>query len=503
MEQRPQDVAETGISGLDDILAGGLPRNRIYLLQGEPGVGKTTVALQFLLEGVRRKEPVLYITLSETAEEIHAVAAGHGWNLDGVTIQELSSVETKFDALSENTLFHPSEVELQETTNILLAEIDRVKPTRVAIDSLSELRLLAQSALRYRRQILALKQYFTGRKSTVLLLDDKTSETGDLQLESLAHGVVSLEQLAQTYGVERRRVRITKLRGVKFRGGFHDYRIATGGVKVFPRLIASEHREPRPLEDLPSGNAGLDTLLHGGLHRGTTTLLTGPAGSGKSALSTSFVVAAAKRGERAVIFAFEEGMATLITRSAALGMDLRPHIADGSVLVKPIDPAELTPGEFTHIVRAEVEEHDARVVIIDSLNGYMNAMPDERFLTLQIRELLSYLNQRGVATILVLAQHGMLGSSMKAPIDVSYLADTVILLRYFEAAGAIHKAISVVKKRSGPHEDTIREYGLGAGGIRIGEPLKGFQGVLTGVPTFAGTSATLMTEKGKPGADGG
>lgn len=495
MKQQADVAAGTGISGLDDILAGGLPRNRIYLLQGEPGVGKTTVALQFLLEGVRRKEPVLYITLSETAEEIAAVAAAHGWALDGVTIQELANVESKFEALTENTLFHPSEVELQETTKVLLAEIDRVKPARVAFDSLSELRLLAQSTLRYRRQILALKQYFTGRKSTVLLLDDKTSESGDLQLESLAHGVISLEQQAPTYGSERRRVRVTKLRGVKFRGGYHDYRIETGGVKVFPRLIASEHREGRKLENLPSGNAGMDALLQGGLHRSTTTLLIGPAGSGKSALSTSFVVAAAKRGERAVIFAFEEGLPTLITRSAALGMDLQPYIKAGTVRVKQIDPAELTPGEFTHIVRDEVENHDARVVIIDSLNGYMNAMPDERFLALQIRELLSYLNQRGVATILVLAQHGMMGAAMKSPVDVSYLADTVILLRYFEAAGTIRKAISVVKKRSGPHEDTLREYGLGSGGIRIGEPLREFQGVLTGVPTFSGAKSELLQEK--------
>lgn len=489
------DVAATGISGLDDVLAGGLPRNHIYLLQGEPGVGKTTLALQFLLEGVRRKEPVLYVTLSETAEEIRAVARAHGWTLDGMAIQELATGDASFDTMTENTLFHPSEVELQETTKLLLAEVERVKPTRVVFDSLSELRLLAQSTLRYRRQILSLKQYFVGRRSTVLLLDDKTSEGGDLQLESLAHGVVSLEQQAPTYGSERRRVRVSKLRGVKFRGGYHDYRIETGGLRVFPRLIAAEHREVNALEDLKSGNAALDTLLGGGLHRGTATLLLGPAGTGKSALTTSFVVAAAKRGERCVIFAFEEGRASLLARSKALGMDLDPFLANETLAVHHIDPAELTPGEFTHLVRAEVEERNARVVIIDSLNGYFNAMPDERFLILQIRELLSFLNQKGVATLLVLAQHGMMGSGMSAPVDVSYLADTVIMLRYFEALGAIHKAISVVKKRSGPHEDTIREYGLGSGGIKIGQPLAAFHGVLTGVPTFRGVEGTLMTEK--------
>lgn len=497
-QQRP---AATGISGLDDVLRGGFPRNRMYLLQGEPGSGKTTLALQFLLEGVRLGEPVLYVTLSETEEELRAVAVSHGWSLEGISIHDLATSQATLEGLAENTLFHPSEVELQETTRTLLVEVERVKPRRVVFDSLSELRLLAQNALRYRRQILALKQHFAGSDSTVMLLDDRTSEAGDLQLESLAHGVVTLEQVPQAYGPERRRLRVAKLRGWSFRGGFHDYKIETGGIAVYPRLVAAEHRRNGEVATLSSGNAGLDALLGGGLHRGTATLLLGPAGTGKSALGVQFAVAAARRGERAAIFVFEEGLNTLLARSEALGTDLRPHVDAGTILLQQVDPAELSPGEFAHLVRKAVEEQKVRVLVIDSVTGYLNAMPEERFLTLHMRELLSFLNQSDVVTLMVLSQHGMLGASMKSPVDVSYLADTVLLLRYFEADGAVRKAIAAVKKRSGAHETTIREFDLGSGGLRVGRPLHGFHGVLSGVPTYRGTADALLKGTSSERAD--
>jgi circadian clock protein KaiC len=475
----------TGSAGLDDVLEGGFPANRLYLVEGDPGTGKTTLALQFLLEGARRGEPVLYVTLSETKEELTAVAGSHGWSLEGINLHELVPPEESLKTESQYTIFHPSEVELGETTRAVIEEVERIQPRRVVFDSLSEMRLLARDPLRYRRQILALKQFFAGRKSTVLLLDDRTSADADLQVQSIAHGVLMLEQLELDYGAERRRLRVSKLRGSRFRGGFHDFAIRTGGVEVFPRLVAAGRDQEFKPGAAASGVAELDALLGGGLDRGTSTLVLGPAGCGKSSLAAHFAAAAAARGERAAAFIFDEGVNTYLNRAAGLGTDLRAQVEAGRLMVQQVDPAELSPGEFAHTVCEAVERDGARLVIIDSLNGYMQAMPDERFLTAQMHELLTYLNQQGVVTMLLMAQHGFLGA-MASPVDVSYLADTVVLLRYFEAAGSIRRAISVVKKRTGRHEDTIREMRLSASrGVEVGEPLKAFRGVLTGVPVLA------------------
>lgn len=484
----------TGIEGLDNILEGGFPANRIYLVEGDPGTGKTTLGLQFLLEGVRLGEPSLYVTLSETKEELTAVASSHGWSLDGLNIYELIPSEDSLKPESQYTIFHPSEIELNETTSAVLEEVKRIKPRRIVFDSLSEMRLLAHEPLRFRRQILALKQYFAGQKSTVLLLDDKVSEGRDLQVQSIAHGVVSLEHLAVEYGGERRRLRIIKLRGARYRGGYHDFNIETGGVRVFPRLVAAEHRLEFLKESVTSDVPELDALLGGGLSRGSSTLMLGPAGSGKSSLGAQFAAAAAARGEHASIFVFDEILETYIARAAGIGTDIRRHMKDGLINLQQVDPAELAPGEFAYAVIRSVARDKARVIVIDSLNGYLNAMPEERFLTIQMHELLTYLNQQGIVTILVMAQHGFLGSSMASPVDVSYLADTVLMLRYFESAGAVHRAISVLKKRTGVHENTIRELEITPQGIRVGAPLIKFRGVLTGVPTYSGAQDAVGKE---------
>jgi circadian clock protein KaiC len=483
----------TGIESLDNILEGGFPANRIYLVEGDPGTGKTTLALQFLLEGARLGQPTLYVTLSETKEELLAVAASHGWSLDGIEIYELVPPEDSLKPESQYTIFHPSEIELGETTSAVLKEVERIKPKRVVFDSLSEMRLLAREPLRYRRQILALKQYMNGRESTVLLLDDRTAETKDLQVQSIAHGVLMLEHVAVEYGGERRRLRVIKLRGSRFRGGYHDFNIETGGILVFQRLVASEHR-PREFvkECVESHVPELDALLGGGLDRGTSTLLLGPAGSGKSSLAAHFAAAAAARGERSAIFIFDEIFETYMIRAAGIGLDIRGYVDDGLIKLQQVDPAELAPGEFAHAVLSAVKDDDARIVIIDSLNGYLNSMPEERFLIIQMHELLSYLNQQGVVTLLVMAQHGFLGSSMETPVDVSYLADGVMMLRYFEAGGSVRRALSVVKKRSGVHENTIRELEISKTGIRVGRPLSDFHGVLTGVPNYSGMQDSLI-----------
>lgn len=477
----PAPRVATGIAGLDDVLGGGLPARRFHLVQGNPGVGKTTVGLQFLLEGLRRGERGLYVALSETREELTAVAESHGFDISKLPLFDLASLAGRLDIDEQNSLFEPSEVELAEMTRALLAKVDEVKPQRLVFDSLSEMRLLAQSALRYRRQVLALKQHFSESGCTVMMLDDQSSETGDLQLQSLAHSVIQLEQLSPVYGAERRRLRVVKVRGVAFRGGFHDFRIRYGGVEVFPRLVAAEHHEKFEPGLIQSGLAPLDKILGGGLDRGTSALFMGPAGSGKSALAMHFAVAAARRGETAAVYAFDEGLYTLTLRSAALGIDLKQPMASGKLRVTQVDPAEMSPGEFIAQVRADVEERRARVVVIDSLNGYMTAMPEEQFLLIQMHEMLTYLRQRGVLAILVIAQQGLIGT-MSSPIEVSYLADTVVLLRFFEARGAVRKAISVLKRRSGKHGSEIHELTMDSGGIHVGGELDKFTGVLTGVP---------------------
>ena len=497
ISDQPERLLPVGVSGIDDILRGGLPADCVYMVTGTPGSGKTTLALQFLMEGARCGESVLYVTLSESRREITKVAHSHGWDLSSIHICELIPSERNLGADSQLTVFNPSELELGETTEAMIAEVNKHRPQRVVLDSLSELRLVAQNAIRYRRQILALKQFFAGRDCTVLMLDDRSGSEGDGQLESIAHGVIFLEQLANQYGAERRRLRIVKMRGVSFRGGYHDFVIRKGGLDVFPRLIANEHHVDFPEKDLASGNAALDALLCGGLPFGTSTLLLGPAGTGKSTVATQFAVAAAKLGLRTAMFVFDENIGTFRSRSRKLGFAVDPHMESGHLSVQQVDPAELSSGEFATIVRRAVDGVDgggapAKVVIVDSLNGYLNAMPEEKFLTAQLHELLAYLGQQGVVTILSVTQSGMVGSNTHSPVDTTYLADNVLLFRYFEARGRVRRAISVVKKRSGPHETTIREMHVDASGINIGDPLEDFQGVLTGVPTYVGHTTNLM-----------
>jgi circadian clock protein KaiC len=487
-EGRATALDLTGIAGLDDILCGGLAPYRLYLVEGDPGAGKTTLGLQFLLEGVRKGDSGVYVALSETRDELLSIARSHGWSLDGITIIELAPNESSLGGDEENTMFHVSDVELTETTRLVLRQVEKLRSKRLVFDSLSELRLLAQNPLRYRRQILALKQYFIGRGCTVLLLDDHSSSTPDLQVQSIAHGVIGLEQRSPDYGVMQRRLQIVKMRGKAFRAGFHDYVIAEGGLRVFPRLVAADHALAEPGGVMSSGLPELDALTGGGVERGTSTLLIGPAGSGKSSLTAQYAVAAAARAERSALFMFDESPKTFVQRTTGLGMDVERHLRSGMITLHQIDPGAISTGEFVHRVRQEADG-DARIIVIDSLNGFLNATPDARFLTLQLHELLSYLGQRGVATFLVVAQHGLLGNAMQTPIDATYLADTVILLRFFEAMGRVRQALSVVKKRSGAHERSIREYHFDGDGIHVGPPLEQFHGVLAGVPTYLGGTA--------------
>jgi circadian clock protein KaiC len=491
-----EEKVGTGIAGLDSILNGGFTPNRIYLVEGDPGSGKTTLALQFLLEGRRRNDKGLYVSLSETKEELDGVARSHGWSLAGIDTYELLPSEDALDPDQQSRLFHPSDVELGDTTRAILEQVARSEPQRVVFDSLSEMRLLAQHPLRYRRQVLALKQFFIGRRCTVLLLDDRTSSDHDLQLHSLAHGVISLQHIAQEYGAERRRLRVMKMRGTPFRGGYHDFIIRTGGIDVFPRLVAAEHHRRYAREPVSSGVEALDRLLGGGLDRGTSALLMGPAGSGKSSIAMQFMLAAAERGERSMMFTFDESVATAIGRSEGLGMRVGAHLDAGRIRIQQVDPAELSPGEFMYAIRRAVEQDGLRLVAIDSLNGYLNAMPEERYLTIQLHELLTYLGQQGVITMMNVAQHGLLGAGMQTPVDASYLADAVIVLRYFETAGALRRAVSVVKKRTGAHEETLRELRLTKQGLWIGEPLKEFHGVLSGTPMIMTAAGVAQSHDG-------
>lgn len=480
-------LMRTGIEGLDHILQGGLLMHRMYLIEGDPGAGKTTLAMQYLITGAQCGERCLFVTLSESEDELRASAQTHGMLLDGIKILEVIASEESLVPDARYTMYHPSEVEMGQTIRTVLEEVNSYKPTRLVFDSLSELRLLAQNALRYRRQILALKHFFSRKQCTVLFIDDKTGDIGDTHLHSIAHGVISLERISPEFGTIRRRLQIIKMRGSDFRAGFHDYSIRPGGVVVFPRLIAAEHYERHSSEQISAGIPALDALLGGGLGRGTSTLILGPAGTGKSSVACQYAVTAAARGERSALFVFDERHETYLERSSALNMDVEGLTGRGLIQLRQIDPAEMSPGEFAYAVRIAVERDDCRIVVIDSLNGFMNAMPSERHLTLQLHELLTYLGHKGVTTILLMAQHGLVGENVQVPVDASYLADTVIQMRYYEAMGEVRQAISVIKKRSGHHERTIRELRIESGkGIVIGQPIREFHGVLTGVPTYVG-----------------
>lgn len=496
MNSSSASIIATGNAGLDQVLRGGLPKDRLYLLEGTPGSGKTTLGLQFLFEGVRQGESVLYITLSETSEELRCVAESHGWSLDGVHLFELSAADAVLGGAQEQTILHPWESELGDTIELIQARVDELQPRRLVFDSLSEMRLLAQDPLRYRRQVLALKQFFAGRGLTVLLVDDLTASGGerDNHLHSLCHGVLTLERLTLNFGAARRRLQIQKLRGVDFIAGYHDFVLRRGGLEIYPRMIAAGRYQDFVGQPVPSNIADMDALLHGGPLRGTSILITGPAGTGKTTLALQYVTAACARGERCAVYEFDERIGTLLKRAESMGMPLHRYIDEGLLVVHQIDPAELSPGEFAWRVRRDVDENDCRLLVMDSLNGYLAAMPQEQHLILQMHELLSYLSQSGVVTFLINPQHGLVGT-MTSSLDISYIADTVVLIRFFEAQGRLRKAISILKHRGGGHEDAIRELRIDTRGIRVGQPLVDFRGVLTGTPEYFGAKQPLMEER--------
>lgn len=489
----------TGVPGLDHVLSGGYAANRAHLIEGRPGCGKTTIGMQFLMDGARRGERGLYITLSESRRELLSVAKRHGWSLDGVDIYELVPPELSLDSEKQQSLVHSSDLELGETVQMALAEIERVKPVRVVFDSLSEIRLLSQGSLRYRRQVLALKSYFLINDATVLMLDDLSAEEDDLNLHSISHAVIRLEQITPSYGTSRRRLNVIKMRGAQYQAGYHDFVIQYGGVRVFPRLIPGDHHRAFVPGTATCNVPELDAVLGGGMDRGTGTLIMGPSGAGKSTLGLCYLFAALGRGEHALVINFDETTGILLKRAAGVGMDLAPFLRSGLLVIAHIDPAGVSPGELVGRVRDAVEEEGARVVVIDSLTGYMSAMPDQPYLVLQMHEMLTYLNQLGVVTILILAQHGMVGRT-DSPVDLTYVSDTVVMLRFFEASGRVRRALSVLKKRTGSHEDTIREFKIDSAGFRVGEPLTEFRGVLTGVPVYEGERQDLMRDRGTDGA---
>ena len=488
----------TGIPGLDEVLFGGLIPQQLYLADGSPGAGKTTFALQYLLEGARRGEKCTYVTVAETKQELLAGARSHGWSLEGIEIIELVPDETELRSDEQLTMLLSAEVELGETTRKVLEAIERSSPSRIVFDSLSELRLLAQTSLRYRRQILALKHILGGMRCTVIMIDDRTGETPDQQLHSIAHGVISLDSTAPAYGQIRRELRVVKFRGSDFISGFHDFTIRHGGLTVYPRLVAAQHTASFKQELIPSGVTALDTLMGGGIDRGTSTLLIGPPGAGKSTLALQYAVAATERGDHAATYVFDETKTALLARSVGIGMRIKEGDGAGQIAIRQIDPVAISPGEFAHLVRQSVERDGARVVIIDSLNGYLNAMPQNNYLTAQLHELLSYLNNQGVATFFTVAQTGIIGANLSSPVDASYLADSVVLLRYFELAGTVRKAISVLKKRTGGHEGSIRELWFDKRGIHLSEPLLQLRGVLTGGPieVKAGSQSDMHLQRG-------
>lgn len=496
-----QDPVPTGVPGLDEVLVGGYARGNLHLIEGQPGTGKTTLGLQFLLDGRAKGEQGLYVTLSETKRELLRAARTHGWDLDGIEIFELVPPELTLDPKQDQTILYASDLELGETVNLVRQEVERIRPERVVFDSVSEIRLLSQGSLRYRRQILALKHFLALQNCTTLFLDDLSQIQEETSLHSLVQGVVRLHQTALQFGGDRRRLQISKMRGREYKGGYHDYVIRKGGMTVFPRLIAAEHQtDLGAAPAVTSGLPELDALLGGGLTRGASTLIMGPSGTGKSSLTLQFVSAALARKEKVLMVSFDETRRILLTRAEGMGVDLIGPAQRGELVLEHVDPAEFSPGEMIGMIRAHVEA-GAAMVVLDSLTGYQNAMPEENYLTLHMHELLSYLGQKGVVTLLVLAQHGLVGP-MQTTVDLTYISDTVLLLRFFEAAGKIRRAMSVMKKRTGAHEDTIREFRIDAKGVRVGPALEEFQGVLSGVPSFSGSTSTLLATNGKNGHGG-
>jgi circadian clock protein KaiC len=475
------DRASTGIAGLDEILEGGLPSGHLYLIEGESGAGKTTLGLQFLLEGQRRGERLLWVTLSETTRELEQIAASHGWTLDGIDICNPARIERALTSEERYSFFSPADVELDEMRNRIFDVIRRDRPARVVFDPFSDVRHLSRDLLRYRREVLALREFLAEQSCTVLLMQELTRGTpGDLQAEALVHGYLTMHQDSPEYGGQRRRLRVHKMRGMRFREGFHDFAIHTGGIEVYPRLVAAEHYEPHAEEAVSSGLGALDTLLGGGVDRGSSLLILGAAGVGKSTIAAQYAVAAAERGEKAAFFIFDE------TERTRIGLPLERYVADKTIVIRQIDSAEMSPGQLAHAIMHAVDADGASLIVIDSLSGYLGAMPEERFLSAHLHELLTYLNHRNVVTLLTLAQHGIVGEQVSAPVDISYLADSVLMIRYFEAFGAVRRAISVVKKRSGDHEVHVRELLVSSAGIAVGEPIAEFHGVLTGRPVFVG-----------------